>query len=119
MNPLLFAVFIALQPNSMPEPSYKAERIALYVTAAADVLTTRLAIINGAHEGNPAMGKILGRTPSTLKLVAAKAVSIAITEWAARYHRTRGNHRAATFLYWFSAFAWGYASGFNLRFAWT
>lgn len=114
---MLAFLAVVSMTQALPVPSYKAERIALYAAAAADILTTRNAIINGGTEGNPLLAPIIGKTPSTLKLVAAKAVSIAITELAARYHRKRGNHGMAKFLYWMSVVSWSYASGFNLRFA--
>jgi hypothetical protein len=118
MNPLLFSVLVALQPNSMPEPSYKAERIALYVTAAADIITTRVALHKGSYEGNALLAKLVGRKPSTLKLVAVKAGSIALTEWARRFYVKRGQSDTARFLYWWSVLLWGYASGWNLQWAW-
>lgn len=114
MNVLLFVSLVAFTP---PQPSFKAERIALYVTAAADIITTRVAIRNGSYEGNPALAKLVGKTPSTLKLIAVKAASIALTEWAARLNVKLGNTDTARYLYWISVVMWGYASGFNLRFA--
>lgn len=97
--------------------SMRGERIALYVTAATDILTTRHAIMQGAVEGNPLAVKIVGRTPSTLKLVGLKAASIGLTEWVAARERRKGNYKRAKALYVLSAMSWGYASGFNLRWA--
>lgn len=97
--------------------SMRGERIALYLTAAADVLTTRHAITRGAREGNPLTARVLGRTPSTLKLAALKAASVGLTEWMAARERRKGHFKRAKALYVLSALSWGYASGFNLRWA--
>lgn len=97
--------------------SMRGERIALYVTAAADVLTTRHAITQGATEGNPLLSPLVGRTPSTVQLVAVKAGAIALIEWLAARARQRGNYKLAKALYQLAAIPWGLVSGFNLRFA--
>jgi hypothetical protein len=97
--------------------SMKRERTALYVTAATDILTTRHAITRGAVEGNPLVVKMMGHTPSTLKLVALKAGVIGVIEWLAAHERKRGNYKLAKALYVIAAVPWGTASGLNLRFA--
>lgn len=97
--------------------SVKAERIALYVTAATDILTTRHAITRGAVEGNPLAAKMVGRTPSTLKLVALKTAAMGVIEWLAARERRKGNYARAKVLYQLAAIPWGIASLSNLRFA--
>jgi hypothetical protein len=53
VNVLMFASLVMF---AAPQPSYTVERIALYVSAAADIITTRIAIRKGSHEGNPHRG---------------------------------------------------------------
>jgi hypothetical protein len=113
----LFAAFVWIGPGG-PSPSYRVERIALYVTAAADVLTTRMAIRNGAYEGNPLLTRIVGKTPSTLKLVAVKAAGIGLVELSAHVLKKRGEHGQARAAYWIMAITNGLVSGFNLQWAW-
>lgn len=115
MNPLLFVAALTLLPAEAtePAPSHKAERIVLWATAAADVLTTRMAIIDGAREGNPILNRIIGKRPSTLKLVGAKLAAIAVVEWEVSRLRKQGKHKQAKALYLLSSLMWGYASGFN------
>lgn len=111
-------MFASLVMFTAPQPSYKAERIALYVSAAADILTTRIAIQKGSYEGNPIAAKIVGRKPSTLKLIGLKAVALAVTEWSARNHKKRGEHEYARLLYWITAASAMWVSGWNLQWAW-
>lgn len=87
----------------------------MYLAAAADIALTRDAIRKGAKEGNPLLTPLVGKTPSTLKLIGVKAVSIAVTELAARYHKKRGEHKMAKFLYWISTISWAYAAGWNIQ----
>jgi hypothetical protein len=113
---LILSAFLA-GSIELPPPSYKAERIAMIVTAATDIITTRMAIINGrGKEGNPLLTPIVGETPSTMKLIGLKAAAIGLIEWGAAYHKRHGRHKLAKFLYHLASFSWGYASGFNLRF---
>lgn len=100
------------------ERSFTAERIGLYATAATDILTTRLAIRNGAFEGNPIARKIVGTTPSTAKLIGLKAASVGIIELFALALRKQGHTGHARVPYWVATVLWGAASGLNLRFAW-
>jgi len=119
MNPLLFtAALLGQSLVEAPTPSYNGERVAMYVAAAADVITTRAVIINGGKETNPLLTPIIGTTPSTLKLVAAKAVSVGLTELAANYHKRHGRHKVARMLYRLATVSWLWVSGFNLRFVW-
>ena len=115
LSSLMCAALLA-STLSLPQPRLKGERIALYLAAASDVLTTRMAFRHGAHEGNPLLTPIIGKTPSTLKLVAVKVASIGVIEYAASYWRRRGRHKVARAIYHLSALSWGYAAGFNLRF---
>lgn len=123
MTPLLLASALfastALPPVEDPRPitSMTWERVAIGTAAIADILTTRYAISKGAMEGNPLLTKLIGKQPSILKLVGVKAAAIALTELAAAHERKKGNYKRAKFLYVISAISWGYASGFNLRFA--
>lgn len=124
MNPLLFVAALGFASAALPPEmdtrsvtSMKAERTALYLAAAADIATTRYAFTQGATEANPFVVRTLGKTPSTLKLVALKAASIGVTEWMAARERKKGNYKRAKALYVISAMSWSYASGFNLRWA--
>lgn len=101
----------------LPPPSLTKERIAFYLTAITDVATTRVAIINGGKEGNRLLAPFIGKTPSTLKLIGAKAISILLTELAVKHYRGKKNYKLAKFLLEWSAYLWGLASGSNLRFA--
>lgn len=114
---LLIASALLASQLVIPPPSYKAERIALYITAITDIATTRVAIINGGKEGNRLLAPFIGKTPSTLKLISAKAVSILLTELAVKHYRGKKNYKLAKFLLEWSAYLWGLASGSNLRFA--
>jgi hypothetical protein len=114
MSALLLAATFAGMITIHP-PSYTAERIALVLTATADVITTRAAIRNGAIEGNPLLTPLVGKTPSTLKLIAVKAASMALIEAIARWHARNGRYALAKFTYHLAAWSWGYAAGFNLR----
>lgn len=124
MNALLFVAALGFGSAALPSDtdahkvtSMRGHRIALYIAAAADIITTRNAITHGAREGNPLFTPFVGETPSTLKLVAAKALSIALTEWLAKRDRRAGNYKRAKSRFELSAISWSYASGFNLRFA--
>jgi hypothetical protein len=116
MTMVLIAVAAWASTVTFEAQRYRGERVALVLTAAADVITTRIAIRNGAQEGNPLLTPIVGKTPSTLKLVAVKAAAIGIIEWSASYWRKRGHPKIASAIYQISALSWGYAAGFNLRF---
>lgn len=124
MNSLLFAAVLTLWQApplalvSVQERSFTAERVALYATAAADVLTTRLAIRNGAYEGNALLTPIIGKTPSTLKLIGVKAVAVGAIELSAWVLRKHGHVGQARSSYWVPVVRWGVASGANLRFVW-
>jgi len=123
MNVLLFAAVLTLPLPApvgarTPERSFTAERIALYTVAAADVLTTRVAIRNGAFEGNPIARRLVGSTPSTLKLVGLKSAAIGVIELCAWALRKMGHTGQARSAYWVPAVWWGAASGANLRFVW-
>jgi hypothetical protein len=100
----------------IPPPSMKTERILVYVTAITDIATTRQAIINGANEGNPLLTPFVGKTPSTLKLIGVKAVSILVTELAVKHFKGKKNYKMARFLLQWSAYLWAMASGSNLKF---
>lgn len=117
MNVLLFVVTLTL-PTPVPERGFAAERIALYAVTAADIITTRVAIRNGAYESNALLTPIIGKTPSTLKLIGVKAAAIGVIElsaWVLRKHDHTGQARSA---YWVPVVWWGAASGANLRFIW-
>jgi hypothetical protein len=101
-----------------PKDTFRIERAALYTSAAADIITTRIAIRNGAFEGNPLLTPIIGKQPSTAKLLGVKAVSIAITELTAGYLRKKGEQGRAKAAYWISTVLWTFAAGMNLQFAW-
>jgi hypothetical protein len=116
MNSVIFAAFLLIAPVQAPvkEESYKAERIAVAVTAVTDILTTQVAIKNGANEGN----KLLIPKPTTLKLVGVKLAAISVLELSAAFQKKRGQHGRAKAMYWMTAVLWGLASGFNLQFVW-
>lgn len=114
---LLASTALPPETDAVTVTSMKAERVAMVVTAATDILTTRHAIQNGATEANPLLRPLIGRTPSTTKLVAVKLAAMALVESLAIRERKRGNYKAAKALYMLTAFSWGYASGFNLRWA--
>lgn len=120
MNPLLFVAALSLlppvatDPGLRPERGFTSERVAMYSTAALDVVSTELALSRGGKEGNP----VLGERPNLSALVAVKAGSIAVTELAAHYLRKQGHLGRARFLYWVSAVLWGTAGVLNLRYVW-
>lgn len=116
---ILILVFSTLFINEeLIFKSYKVERILLITSATLDIVTTRNAIINGAYEGNPLLNKLVGKKPSTIKLVGVKLFSIGLTEVSANYLKNKGKHNEARFLYWISIISWTYVSGLNLRFSW-
>jgi hypothetical protein len=120
MNSVIFAAFLLIAPVQAPvkEESYKAERIAVAVTAVTDILTTQVAIKNGANEGNKLLIPFVGRKPTTLKLVGVKLAAISVLELSAAFQKKRGQHGRAKAMYWMTAVLWGLASGFNLQFVW-
>jgi hypothetical protein len=109
---ILSALFISTL--TLPAPSLKIERTLLYTSAVTDIVTTRLAIKNGATEGNPILNKIVGKEPSTLKLIGVKLAAIGIIELLAKHHMNKKQYSKAKYFYFIATYMWFLASGLNL-----
>lgn len=113
----LLAAALLASTLSLPAPSFTADRVAFYAAAAADVITTELALHRGHREGNPLLTPIIGEHPRLLTVVAIKAGAIGLVEAVAAWHRRHGRYGWARAMYRLGTVLWVAAAAANLRFA--
>jgi hypothetical protein len=117
MNVLIFAAALAI-PLSSPVPAIEPNtprltgaRVAMYTAAALDIVSTKYVLANGGRETNA----LLGRQPSTGKLLAFKAVMLAVNDATGQYLLRKGKVGQAKFVYWFAAGVGFLASAWNFQ----
>lgn len=112
----MLALLAAAALETPQERCVERWRTVSYIAQAADIATTVAAIETGkGAEGNPAYKLLFGKKVTSLEVLAFKAATIGMSEWAMRPVLRHGDYASACRNYKISAGVIGGVAMLNLR----